>query len=304
MPNYMDPKVDYAFKRVFGDDAHKNILICFLNATLNLVGEDRIVDVKHLPTEYKNDRFKGHDILMDLYVTDQKGSHFIVEMQRGNLSGYSKRMLYYFSTVFNQCLESSQPYAELPDVVVLSIVREKIFPSEVGYLSRHCLTYDGNGRCYIKGMTYVFIELAKFNKQLEDLAPGNIEDRWCYFLKHALKDSPIPSTLLEVPEIGEAYQILDECNWLADEVRVYQRSLMANCDEISRIDYALKEGLAKGKAEGLAKGKAEGLAKGKAEGERLMQLEMAKKLKNKGFGATAICELTGLTQADVENLND
>lgn len=100
MPMYADPKVDKAFKMVFCDANHKNILISFLNAVLGLINDDRLVDIQYLPTEMKNERLTGHDILMDLYVTDLKGSHYIVEMQRGNLKGHAKRMFYYFSTIF------------------------------------------------------------------------------------------------------------------------------------------------------------------------------------------------------------
>lgn len=181
-------------------------------------------------------------------------------------------------------MEKAAEYDELPDVVVLSIIQGgKIFPKEVPYVSRHILTYTGNNQCYMKGQSYVFVELDKFKKELSDLLPNDIQDRWCYFLKNHLKEvDSIPLQLLEIPEIGQAYQILDECHWSPEEMGAYNRSRMKVMDDSGCLAFAVDQGKAEGKAEGMR--------------------EVAKNMKSLGIDIQTIVKATGLSEAEIDKL--
>ena len=142
-----------------------------------------------------------------------------------------------------------------------------------------------------------------FNKKPTEL--HTIMDQWLYVLKHLSTMDKLPSFLdkrifgliFEVGEIGK----------LTEEDRMsYESSLKHKRDAESVFNSALRSGEAKGLAEGMAKGMAEGMtkgmAKGMAEGERKKALETARKMLSKGFEREDICDITGLSIEEIEEL--
>ena len=92
---FVDPKNDLAFKKIFGDERHKSILISFLNSVLDFKNEQIIVDVT-LANPYQVPKIPElKETILDIKATNQKYEEFIVEMQKKNLGNFSKRSLYY-----------------------------------------------------------------------------------------------------------------------------------------------------------------------------------------------------------------
>ncbi len=93
MPEFINPRVDWAFKRIFGSDDTKECLITFLNG----VFEDEFVikDVKHLKTEQTRHQKRERGVIFDVACETDDGRHIIVEMQKKEQRYFVDRALYY-----------------------------------------------------------------------------------------------------------------------------------------------------------------------------------------------------------------
>ena len=97
---FADPKNDIAFKKIFGDENHKEVLISFLNSILNFKNENKIVDVI-LVNPYQVPKIEElKETILDIKATNKKGEHFIVEMQKNDKGDFAKRSLYYTSKAY------------------------------------------------------------------------------------------------------------------------------------------------------------------------------------------------------------
>ncbi|RUM55299.1 MAG: transposase, partial [Nautilia sp.] len=113
---FADPKNDLAFKKIFGNEKKKEILISFLNAVLDFKGEKRIVDVK-IVNPYQVPKIEDlKETILDIKAKNEKGEEFIVEMQKRNLGDFAKRSLYYTSKAYVSQLDKKQDYSKLKKV--------------------------------------------------------------------------------------------------------------------------------------------------------------------------------------------
>ena len=104
MPEFINPRVDWAFKRIFGSDDTKECLITFLNG----VFEDEFVikDVKHLKTEQTRHQKRERGVIFDVACETDDGRHIIVEMQKKEQRYFVDRALYYSAKAI---VEQAQP---------------------------------------------------------------------------------------------------------------------------------------------------------------------------------------------------
>src|SRR5436853_610879 len=93
-PVFADPKTDFVFKKLFGTEANKPLLISLLNSLLNLKGEHAILDVTYLREEERPAVPELKSSIVDVKCRDGRGTHFIVEMQVLRVEGFEKRVVY------------------------------------------------------------------------------------------------------------------------------------------------------------------------------------------------------------------
>ncbi|MBF0158741.1 MAG: Rpn family recombination-promoting nuclease/putative transposase, partial [Magnetococcales bacterium] len=118
---FINPKMDLAFRKIFGSDHSHDIVISFLNAMLDLTGDQTITEVEILDP-YQAPAIVGMKTsILDVRVKDQSGRRYIIEMQLENRPGFTNRMLYNLCKSYVGQLQSGQPYHELADVVALAI---------------------------------------------------------------------------------------------------------------------------------------------------------------------------------------
>lgn len=161
---FVDVKNDIAFRKIFGNEKKKVILISFLNAVLGLEGRDRIKDVTLL-NPFQLPRIAGEkSSIIDVKATDEKGSTFIVEMQVAEPAGFDKRVLYYTSKDYAGQINIGEEYPKLRPVYFIGILDFNYFSGK-NYLSSHLIVDEETGECVFKDLKFRFIELAKFNKK-------------------------------------------------------------------------------------------------------------------------------------------
>src|SRR3954452_4195539 len=113
-PVFADPKTDFVFKRIFATEVHKPLLIELLNALLELAGDHRIVDLKYLSPEQHVPVEELKLSLVDVKCFDERGRHYVVEMQVLNVEGFEKHNT---SKEYVTQLRTGEDYPGLDDVV-------------------------------------------------------------------------------------------------------------------------------------------------------------------------------------------
>ncbi len=266
---FVDIKNDIAFRKIFGNEKKKVILISFLNAVMQLEGDNRISDVS-IANPYQSPilpNFKA--TILDLRAKDSKGNIFIVEMQVADVDGMDKRLLYYTSKEYSQQIESGEKYTELNPVIFIGIFDFDF--SQGNYLSNHAICNVKTGERVIKDMDFYFIELPKFNKKLNEL--DNVTDKWIYFIKEAENLDVIPDNI-EDNGLKEAYLDANKNTWSMEELRAYDYAGMREQDGRGMITKAV----------------------------RVAKTEIAKNLKESGVEMNVIMQATGLTETEINDL--
>ncbi len=199
---FINPKTDFAFKKIFGSDRSKTILTSFLNALL-YQEQPVIVDLEILDP-YLAPKIQGmKDTFVDVRARLQGGRTVIIEMQVLNVEGFEKRVLYNAAKAYSTQLLVGESYHELHAVVALTIADFVMFPECAELQSAYVLKEKTRLTDYPEGdLELVFVELPKFTKSLAELA--TVKDKWLYFLRNAPDLQVIPETMEAVPEIRAA----------------------------------------------------------------------------------------------------
>jgi predicted transposase/invertase (TIGR01784 family) len=284
MSRFINPFTDFGFKRIFGEESNKDILMSFLNSLQFHPLE--ITDISFKTSEKLGYSIKDRKAIFDLYCTDSKSNRFIVELQRVEQEFFKDRALYYSTFAIQEQAEKNEWNYNLSGVYFIGILdfqlreeREK----KDKYIHSVALIEKETKEVFYDKLEFKFIEVPKFNKTEKELE--SILDKWIYFFKYL-------HTLDHIPEVlkGEmfikAFDIAEMVH-LDKETRLeYEASLKAYRD----LTVVLNESFDKGKIEGLSQGELVGIEK--------TAMNMIKKDCDDSF----ISEITGLTIDKIEKL--
>jgi predicted transposase/invertase (TIGR01784 family) len=251
---FINPKTDFAFKKIFGSEQNKDILISFLNALL-YEGKKTIKDLEIL-NPYQAPKIKGvKDTYLDVKAQLKSGKTVIVEMQVLNVEGFEKRILYNAAKAYSIQLNRAEEYALLNPVIALTITDFQMFDFEKMISSfvlkeKKLLTDYGDN-----DIELVFVELPKFKKKLEELE--TIADNWLYFLKTAKKLDSIPPIMEKITEINRAFQVAREANLTPEELEELQQREIFIQDQFNAVKLARRLALEEGREEGKKEEKTE-----------------------------------------------
>ncbi len=216
--DFINPKIDFAFKKIFGDEQHKAILISFLNAIL-YAGQPTIQDLQILDP-YNAPKIRGlKDTFLDVKAKLDNDSHVIIEMQVLAVESFGKRVLYNVAKAYSAQLRPKEDYTSLNPVIGLTITDFRMFSDDEvkDVLSRFGLYDQQNGVEYpLNDIELVFVELPKFKKELTKLQ--TVTDKWLYFMRYANELDDIPQTMKSEPAIEQAFQVANRVNLSQDEL--------------------------------------------------------------------------------------
>jgi len=282
---YLDPKVDMAFKRIFG--GHIDLLKSFLNALLPLEEDALIETLEYLPHEQAPELplIEKYSIV-DVKCKDTQGRIFIVEMQMIWSANFDKRVLFGGANAYVKQLKQGQNYKLLQPVYALAIINSNFIADSTDYYHHYKIIKVGDQQQTIAGLEFVFIELPKFKPQTH--TDKRMTRLWLQFLEEIGKTpEQIPDPELQSePAIAKALDLMQVSAFNEAELQAYHHSL----DEWRSFHTLMDDTLAKGKAEGLAEGEANGKA------------EVAKALKAQGIDSSVISAATGLSLVEIQKL--
>jgi predicted transposase/invertase (TIGR01784 family) len=241
---YLDPTNDVAFKRIF---SQKDKIMDFLNAVLQNIIRAEIVELDFLPTEEVPDVGQGKRSVMDLKVRDASGAIYIVEMQNRYDPEFVNRLQYYGAHSLIRQLDSGQTCGGLIPIIVVAVLNHKIFPANIPCVSYHAMRENSTGETHLHLLSYLCIELGKFNKDVAEL--HGFQDEWLHFLSKSSEEKEVPDTIHD-PIVVKAYCEIERFNWTSDQYDAYIRAWMEQDREKCVMDRKFAEGKAGGKLEG------------------------------------------------------
>jgi predicted transposase/invertase (TIGR01784 family) len=250
---FVDIKNDVAFRKIFGNENRKEVLISFLNAVLCLQENKKIIEVTIL-TPYQLPELRGGKVtIVDVKAKDQTGKTYIVEMQVGDDDGFHKRVLYYASKSYSSQISRGDEFEKLMPTFLIGIL-DFVATKNTNYLSRHIVKDAETGEHFIEDIEFNFIELPKFNKKPEELE--SIIDQWVYFIKNAENLNLIPDSIDDQGLIY-AYHGADMHNWSVEELEAYDKVFMREQVDKNRWEKATRKAIENATEKGVQKGKQE-----------------------------------------------
>jgi predicted transposase/invertase (TIGR01784 family) len=276
---FINPKTDFAFKKIFGSEQSHGILVSFLNGIL-YAGESLVEDLEIL-NPYQAPRIRGvKDTYLDVKAKLTSGQTVIIEMQVLNVEGFEKRILYNAAKAYSIQLSQGDQYKLLNPVIALTITDFTMFSEFDAVISRFILKEKDYLVDYPScDLELVFVELPKFQKTLEQI--DTLTEKWLYFLQHSRELETIPETMGNVPAIRQAFEVANQANLNRDELEELEHQSIFIQDQRNAVSLANKQG--------------------REEGALSMQKTIAMNLLSTMDNA-AIAQMTGLSLADVEAL--
>ena len=294
---YIDPLTDWGFKRLFGSEMNKEILLGFLQ---DLFPEKDIRDISYLGNENAGATSGDRKAVFDVSCRTEKGEEFIVEMQKAPQEYFRDRALYYSTFPLQRQAPKGDWDFRLTPVYMVGILnfglvhnvrdelREKVREMRV---FRYELTETTLGERMTDNLAFVFLELERFGKSEKGLE--TMLDKWMYVLKNLSRLTERPAELQEriFRRLFEAARI---AAFTREELDEYTNDMMTENDRRNAIDYARKQGRAEGRTEGVIAGR--------AEGEMVGKLSVARRMLAAGLDPKMISEMTGLTEPEIRGL--
>ena len=254
---YINPYTDFGFKKLFGTEINKDLLMSFLNSFLDT--KEAITSVKYLNSERLGDGVGDRRSVFDVYCETEKGEKFIVEMQKAGQRYFKDRSVYYSTTPIREQAQQGEWNFRLENVYTVGVLDfvfpNNEYPADEYYHVVKLMDVADNHVFYDK-LTFVYLEMPKFNKTEDELE--TMFDKWMYALRNLSRLLDRPKALQD--RIFEKFFNQAEiAQYNEEERREYETSVKNYRDYINTMDYAHDNGWKEANVENARKMKADGM---------------------------------------------
>lgn len=293
---YVNPFTDFGFKKLFGEEPHKELLISFLNTLLP--EKHHIQDLQYTRNEHQGYTALDRKAIFDLNCISPAGERFIVKLQKAKQNFFKDRSLYYATfPIQEQALRGDWNYklAAVYTIGILDFVFDEDRDTQGKEVIHTIQLKNQSGRVFYDKLTFIYLTLPHFRKELSELKTE--QDKWFYIFKHLHEMQEIPPILHEAIffKLFDAAQIA--C-FDPTERQAYEDSLKYYRDLKNVVDAAEQKGREQGLEEGVQKGLEAGIQKGLEEGVK--QAVVA--LHSNGFDAVRIASSLNISLEQVESI--
>ncbi|WP_089724259.1 Rpn family recombination-promoting nuclease/putative transposase [Candidatus Thiosymbion oneisti] len=238
---YINPFTDFGFKKLFGIEPNKDILIDFLNELLRK-DEGEIKDITYLSKEQLGRTIDDRKAIFDIYCENEQGEKFIVELQKAKQNYFKDRSIYYSTFPIQSQAERGDWNFELKSVYTIGIL-DFVFDENKGcsqVFHHEVQLFDKSVQeVFYNKLTYIYLEMPKFSKTIDELE--TYFDKWLYVLKN-LKDLTEKPAKLREKIFNKLFEQAEIANFNDEEYSEYEESLKAYRDLKNSIDTAREEG--------------------------------------------------------------
>ncbi|MBS6467808.1 MAG: Rpn family recombination-promoting nuclease/putative transposase [Bacteroides sp.] len=311
---YINPYTDFGFKKLFGTEINKELLISFINSLLH--GKEVITNLTYLNTEHLGTSEADRKAVFDVYCENEKGEKILVEMQRGLQQYFKDRSIYYATFPIREQAQRGDWDYQLKGIYIIGILNFTFDEKDDNYFHHEVQLLDNHTKeVFYDKLTFIYLEMPKFNKTEDEL--HTMFEKWLFVLRNLSRLMERPKALQErvFTRLFEAAEI---AKFTKVEYEAYEDSLKAYRDWKNMIDTAMmiakKEGHEEGRQEGreigrkeglkegLKEGREEGLKEGREEGLKEKAIETARRMKTKGYPIEEIMLLTDLSEEEITQL--
>ncbi|HJT36681.1 MAG TPA: Rpn family recombination-promoting nuclease/putative transposase [Pirellulales bacterium] len=286
-----DPKVDFAFKHVFGREQNIGLLMSLLDAILQPSGGQGIASLEIMNPFNDKDTLDDKLSILDIKARDQVGRQFNIEMQMLAYGAFRQRALYYWARLHQGQLRKGEDFRVLRPTIAVCFVDTPLFPALDDYHLIFELRERRHQALFTDQMAVHILELPKFTKTVEQLATPL--DRWLYFLRHArdLDADALPSPL-DLPELRFALGDLIMISQSKRDHERYESRQKMQRDVYTALAEAEEIGEARGLEKGILKGIEQGREEGQAEGRRALIESFQKLLRREAISREQLQRLS------------
>ena len=279
---YVNFFTGFAFKKFFGTEANKGLLISFLNALLQ--GREEIKEISYLNTEHLGTQEYDRRAVFDVYCTNDRGEYFLVEMQKGEQQFFKDRSIYYSTFAIREQAPRGEWDYGLKGIYTIGIQNFCYDSNDPSYYHEVKLMDTATKEVFYDKLTFIYLEMPKFTKTESELE--TLFDKWLYAIRNLASLMERPRALQE-----KVFQHLFEAAEIAKfdrkERYEYEESLKNYRDWFSVMQTA----------------ELKGHAKGRAEGQEESARHIALNLKQMGMPLADIVKATGLPESQIEDLS-
>ena len=273
---YINPYTDFGFKKLFGTELNKDLLISFLNALFD--GKQVITDVRYMNSEHLGIYSGERRAIFDVYCENEQGEKFIVEMQNVYQQFFKDRSVFYSTfPIREQALQGDWNF-ELKSVYTVGILNF-VFPEDE--YSQDCLFHEvklmdtEDKHVFFDKLTFMYIEMPKFNKAENELV--TMLDKWLFVLRNLSRLIEKPAALQE-RIFTRLFEQAEIAKFSPEDQHQYEDSIKAYRDINNAINTAKKEAKEEEK------------------------IDMANKMKMRGYAIEDIADITGLSLDEIAKL--
>ena len=273
---YINPYTDFGFKKLFGTELNKDLLISFLNALFN--DKLEITDLTYLNSEHLGEGITDRKAVFDVYCQLSNGSRIIVEMQKAEQLYFKDRSIYYSTYPIREQAPKGKWDYRLEDVYTVGILN---FTFPDGEYSDDSMIHEiklkdvEDNHVFYAKLTFIYLEMPKFNKKEEELV--TMFDKWLYALSNLARLLERPKALQE-RIFTHLFEQSEVARFTPEERNEYVASKKDYWDNYSIVTTSYNKGLAKGR------------------------IDTAKKMMEKGYPLEDISDVTGLTIEEIRSL--
>ena len=284
MTYLLSPKVDFVFKRIFGNEKHPNILISFLNAVMKPIDPIKSVQIRN--SDIEKDHIEDKYSRLDIKAVTNKGEYINIEIQIKNEYNMIKRSLYYWSKMFENQIVEGDNYDKLSKTVCINILDFKYLKND-NFHNTYRLKEINTNEELTDTMELHFIEIPKLRKLDDTEEISDMLEAWVFFISSP-ESEVVEKLEMSKKEIKEAKSELLRMSVDSKERYMYEKRKESILEKISLIESAEQKGI----------------EKGKKEGENRKTIEIAKKLIVNGLDDELIKNSTGLSIEEINILRN
>ncbi|MEO1445175.1 MAG: Rpn family recombination-promoting nuclease/putative transposase, partial [Cyanobacteria bacterium J06635_11] len=247
---YVNPLTDFGFKRLFGTEPNKALLIDFLNVILP--AHHTISDLSYRNSETVGNTAIDRKAIFDIYCKSKSGERFIVEIQKAKQNFFKDRSVYYSTFPIQEQAPKGPWDYQLSAVYTVGVLDFIFDDHKADNTILHTVELK-NQRCevFYDKLKFIYLELPKFTKTIDQLESHF--DKWLFLLRH-LPDLDDPPAALQEETFRQLFEVAELANFSPEEQDAYENSLKYYRDLKNVMDTSREEGFEEGREEGREEG--------------------------------------------------
>lgn len=274
MGRYINLFTDFGFKKIFGSEENKDILLDFLNTLL--ADKQTIIDIKFLNSELLGSSIMERKAIFDLYCENNKGEKFIVELQRAKQEFFKERSIFYASRAIETQSQRGKWDYNWQAVYTIAIMDFEFSGMGHRNVKSDVILYDTENQMqFTNKLRFIYLEMLKFNKTEHELETNY--DKWLYLLKNIGELDEIPERLQRIL-FKKIFNLAEITHYSPQARQAYEESLKEYRDYYNTIATAEKDA------------------------RQAENIRIAKKSLKKGYATEDIAEITGMTIKEIEHI--